>query len=203
MENDNQDKLLVCRECSSEFIFSSREQDFYTQKGFDHAPTRCQQCRNDRRRERPQQPVGVSATARNYLQQHVYRPAPGNSASQRPSTQVRSGGISNGYRSNGYGNRQFGPNYSTLGRNTVGNGYNTRPNSYTSSGNVGNYSGNNMNRSGNNGFNTNSSQTNLMDRKMYPIVCHSCNIRTEVPFAPREGAPVFCRTCYNSQKNSR
>jgi CxxC-x17-CxxC domain-containing protein len=40
-----QDKVLVCRDCGKEFLFSSGEQAFYAEKGFQNAPTRCKNCR--------------------------------------------------------------------------------------------------------------------------------------------------------------
>ncbi len=33
-------------------------------------------------------------------------------------------------------------------------------------------------------------------RRMYPAVCASCGMETEVPFQPREGRPVYCRECF-------
>jgi len=208
VENEHQDKMLNCRECGTDFIFSSREQDFYVQKGFDHEPTRCVQCRNVRRRERTVQPVGA-APVRNYVQsQPSYNNGnngnSGNYANSRPmnSNSVRTGGISNGQRSSSYGNRQFGPNYSTLGRSS-NYGNTTRSSGYNQSAGNGNSNGNYNRANGpiSNGYHN--PQVNYQERKMYPIVCANCGINTEVPFTPREGAPVFCRTCYNNQKTSR
>jgi len=44
-----EDKTLVCTDCGVEFIFSTREQEFYEQKGFISPPKRCRSCRNIRR----------------------------------------------------------------------------------------------------------------------------------------------------------
>jgi len=44
-----QDKVLVCRECGKEFLFSAGEQAFYAEKGFQHQPSRCKECRGARR----------------------------------------------------------------------------------------------------------------------------------------------------------
>ena len=44
-----QDKVLVCRECGKEFLFSAGEQSFYQEKGFQHQPSRCRNCRTSRR----------------------------------------------------------------------------------------------------------------------------------------------------------
>jgi CxxC-x17-CxxC domain-containing protein len=35
------------------------------------------------------------------------------------------------------------------------------------------------------------------ERPMVPTICAACGKRTEVPFQPREGRPVYCRECYN------
>ncbi len=35
-------------------------------------------------------------------------------------------------------------------------------------------------------------------RTMYPAVCASCGIETEVPFQPRQGRPVYCNDCFRS-----
>jgi CxxC-x17-CxxC domain-containing protein len=39
------DKVLACRECGARFVFTAGEQEFYAQKGFGNAPTRCASCR--------------------------------------------------------------------------------------------------------------------------------------------------------------
>lgn len=39
------DKTLTCKDCSSEFVFTQGEQDFYAEKGFTNEPQRCPNCR--------------------------------------------------------------------------------------------------------------------------------------------------------------
>lgn len=39
------DKMLRCRACGREFVFTAAEQDFYAQKGFARWPRRCKECR--------------------------------------------------------------------------------------------------------------------------------------------------------------
>jgi CxxC-x17-CxxC domain-containing protein len=46
-----QDKILKCRDCGQEFVFTSGEQDFYAQKGFNE-PSRCSACRAARKSSR-------------------------------------------------------------------------------------------------------------------------------------------------------
>ena len=44
-----QDKMLTCRDCGKEFLFTAGEQSFYAEKGFEHEPTRCKTCRATRK----------------------------------------------------------------------------------------------------------------------------------------------------------
>ena len=49
------DRILVCRECGSEFVFTAGEQEFYSERGF-VPPSRCPSCRAARRAERQSSP---------------------------------------------------------------------------------------------------------------------------------------------------
>jgi len=40
-----QDQTLTCKDCGNQFVWTASEQEFYQEKGFDHAPTRCPNCR--------------------------------------------------------------------------------------------------------------------------------------------------------------
>ncbi|MZP28749.1 zinc-binding protein [Heliobacterium undosum] len=44
-----QDKVLTCKECGVEFIFSASEQAFFAEKGFTNQPGRCHACRAARK----------------------------------------------------------------------------------------------------------------------------------------------------------
>ena len=46
------DKILVCADCSQQFVFTASEQDFYSQRGFTE-PKRCPACREARKASRP------------------------------------------------------------------------------------------------------------------------------------------------------
>ncbi|MPQ45283.1 zinc-ribbon domain-containing protein [Clostridium tarantellae] len=46
------DKILTCKDCGAEFVFSEREQEFYKEKGFDNEPARCAECRRAKKAER-------------------------------------------------------------------------------------------------------------------------------------------------------
>ncbi len=60
MAMDHQDKVLVCRDCSKEFLFSAGEQAFYAEKGFQNEPTRCRNCRAARKGGGPSSVAGES-----------------------------------------------------------------------------------------------------------------------------------------------
>ncbi len=44
-----EDKILVCKDCSGEFVFTAGEQEFYAEKGFSTEPQRCHDCRKRRK----------------------------------------------------------------------------------------------------------------------------------------------------------
>jgi CxxC-x17-CxxC domain-containing protein len=68
-----QDRILTCRDCGNDFTFSAGEQSFFASKGLTNAPSRCPDCRAQRRgghtnntmrapRERGEQYEAVCAT---------------------------------------------------------------------------------------------------------------------------------------------
>ena len=46
------EKVMVCKECGAEFVFTAGEQEFYADKGFQNEPTRCRACRSNRKTQR-------------------------------------------------------------------------------------------------------------------------------------------------------
>lgn len=46
-----QDKTLICKDCGSEFVFTTQEQQFYAEKGFQNDPARCIVCRRNRKQQ--------------------------------------------------------------------------------------------------------------------------------------------------------
>ena len=58
-----QDKTITCRDCGAEFVFTTGEQEFYAQKGFNNEPTRCPACRSARKAARGES-TGFSAPRR-------------------------------------------------------------------------------------------------------------------------------------------
>ncbi len=48
----HQDIDLQCRECSAAFVWTAGEQAFYSEKGLTNQPTRCPECRANKRRLR-------------------------------------------------------------------------------------------------------------------------------------------------------
>ena len=49
-----EDKILKCRDCGQEFTFTAGEQEFYAERGFNNAPSRCKACREFQRKRAPQ-----------------------------------------------------------------------------------------------------------------------------------------------------
>lgn len=47
-----EDKKIVCKDCSKEFIFTVGEKEFYQEKGFTNDPVRCKECRDKRKAEK-------------------------------------------------------------------------------------------------------------------------------------------------------
>ena len=44
-----EDKVLKCKDCGEEFVFTAGEQEFYAEKGFASEPQRCISCRKRRK----------------------------------------------------------------------------------------------------------------------------------------------------------
>jgi CxxC-x17-CxxC domain-containing protein len=49
---DFAEKTLRCRDCNKEFPFTIGEQEFYSSHGLQNDPSRCPECRQERRRNR-------------------------------------------------------------------------------------------------------------------------------------------------------
>jgi CxxC-x17-CxxC domain-containing protein len=47
------DKVLSCKECGAEFVFTAGEQAFYASRDFQNEPKRCKGCRGARHATRP------------------------------------------------------------------------------------------------------------------------------------------------------
>jgi hypothetical protein len=65
-ENRMADKNLVCRDCGREFVFNESEQAFYKEKGFENEPTRCLNCRKERKQQRSGGGYGGRGNNRSY-----------------------------------------------------------------------------------------------------------------------------------------
>lgn len=45
MVSSYQDRVLTCKDCGTQFVFTAGEQEFYASRGLMHPPGRCQACR--------------------------------------------------------------------------------------------------------------------------------------------------------------
>ncbi len=46
-----QDKMLKCKDCGDEFVWTAGEQEFFFSRGFKNKPTRCKECRKKNRQK--------------------------------------------------------------------------------------------------------------------------------------------------------
>ena len=53
------DRTLTCRDCSQSFVFTTGEQEFFASRGFTNEPSRCPECRAQRK---SQQGGGYAST---------------------------------------------------------------------------------------------------------------------------------------------
>jgi CxxC-x17-CxxC domain-containing protein len=64
------DKVLRCRECGADFIFTAGEQEFYSMKGLMNEPSRCPSCRAQRRSQRDAGGYGMGGYDRPRREMH-------------------------------------------------------------------------------------------------------------------------------------
>jgi len=38
------------------------------------------------------------------------------------------------------------------------------------------------------------------EREMFPATCAACGKKTQVPFKPKDGRPVYCSDCFSNQR---
>lgn len=46
------DKTIVCKDCGKDFLFTEGEQEFYKEKGLTNEPSRCKDCRQEKKQQR-------------------------------------------------------------------------------------------------------------------------------------------------------
>ena len=60
-----EDKVLKCKDCGEDFVFTSGEQEFYAERGFQNEPQRCKSCRDLRKNNgKPAKEFFVTTCAR-------------------------------------------------------------------------------------------------------------------------------------------
>ena len=69
------DRVLSCKDCGSEFVFTAGEQEFYASRGYEHLPGRCPNCRAARRSRQGSSSPG-SYAGRGYEGERGLRRAP-------------------------------------------------------------------------------------------------------------------------------
>lgn len=41
------------------------------------------------------------------------------------------------------------------------------------------------------------------ERQMYEVICDGCGVTTQVPFQPRGDRPVYCRDCFDRNRQNQ
>jgi len=49
----------------------------------------------------------------------------------------------------------------------------------------------------------NNGNQNRAPRQMYEVICDGCGCTTQVPFQPHGDRPVYCRDCFNKQREQQ
>ena len=49
-----EDMNIECADCGTEFVHSAQDQERYAERGFEHPPKRCRDCREKRKANQPQ-----------------------------------------------------------------------------------------------------------------------------------------------------
>ena len=49
----------------------------------------------------------------------------------------------------------------------------------------------------------NNQNPNRSERQYFEVICDGCGKPTQVPFQPRGDRPVYCKECFEAQRNSR
>lgn len=49
MNSSYSDRVLSCKDCGNDFVFTAGEAEFYASRGFEHLPSRCPSCRASRK----------------------------------------------------------------------------------------------------------------------------------------------------------
>lgn len=191
------DKEIHCTDCGTQFGFSVEEQSFYAQKGLDHEPRRCKQCRTVRRTKnrggRRGQPRSGGVSLHESSQHGAGPFVRHNRHNSHGRTrripwvledlEPRRAGIwqprhgKSLPRDAPLFKADFGP--SPRDRSQQGNGQ-ERP----------------WQRNGN-------SRQDRRDPKqlvLHDAVCSDCTTATQVPFKPNGFSPVYCRTCLPKHK---
>ena len=58
----SKDRMLECKTCSKEFVFSASEQEFFASKGLTNEPSKCKDCRRKARDEKTARVATVKCT---------------------------------------------------------------------------------------------------------------------------------------------
>jgi len=75
MANEYEDKVLKCKDCGQEFIWTAGEQDFFYSRGFKNKPARCKDCRKKNRQKVEAEYFRVTCTICGQTGDVLFKPA--------------------------------------------------------------------------------------------------------------------------------
>ena len=186
-----EDKTLTCVQCNQEFIFSSGEQEFFSEKKLDSPPKRCKSCRQENKKKKRQHRNRGRSGPREYRSPAFESSAPAHQKMHgRPRRDYRSPTFNNtgpqpqsDYRSPAFRERDsINPEeeYRAPGFKEYEN---IKPDEeYRAP-----------------GFHE-ATETWTDQRPEFSIICSACGKEAMVPFLPEEKESPMCRECYKAHR---
>jgi len=220
-------KEIHCTDCGTQFGFSAEEQSFYAQKGLDHEPRRCKQCRTARRGKNQGRRQGQTHSPGAARQASPPQTTPSGHQSRNGSSQRGGGPFVRHSRQNSHGSasrtpwvcedrepRRAGiwqprhgksqPTDAPLFKAHFGPSPRDRSLQGDRQGRPGARTGNS--RQVRQGSRTGDSGQDRRDAKplvLHDAICSACKTATQVPFKPNGFSPVYCRTCLPKHKEQK
>jgi len=190
-----QDKTIICVGCGKEFEFTASEQAFFESKGFTSEPKRCKECRQARRRKKPQ-----GRDSSEYRSPAFHDSAPdhqGGWRSSRNRGRSSQGGRSE-YRAPGFRDAHSGDG---VYRSPAFRDQPTADTEYRSVAFQDRDLDDVRNEYRAPGF-QDRAQEYRDERPMFSIVCSACGEKAMVPFLPEEVENPMCSECFRNQREA-
>ena len=73
MISSYEDRVLTCKDCGTQFVFTAGEQEFFAGRGLMHPPGRCASCRADRKARIGSEQSGYGSTGSGFGRERSQR----------------------------------------------------------------------------------------------------------------------------------